>query len=139
MRVLAVDSGDKRIGFAVSTFGDISLPFTTREVKSQDEAVSVIIEVAKEAEAEMVLMGLPVNMDGTQGDRADKARKIGNQVAAKSGLPVDYWDERLSTVSAEKAMLEADLSRKKRKQRIDKMAAQIFLQAFLDSGGAKDA
>lgn len=136
MRVLAVDTGDRRIGFAVSTIGDISVPFATRDIQHPDHAVTAIIEVAKEAEAEMILIGLPLNMDGTSGEKAERCRLIGTQVAQKTALPVKYWDERLSTVSAERIMLEGDLSRKRRKQSIDKLSAQIFLQSFLDSGGA---
>ncbi len=136
MRVLAVDAGERRIGFAVSTIGDISVPFTTREIRNENESVKAILQVVEEAEAEMVLIGLPLNMDGTHGEMADKSRRIGAKIEEMSGLPVRYWDERLSTVSAEKIMLEGDLSRKKRKKRIDQMSAQIFLQAFLDSGGA---
>lgn len=136
MRVLAVDVGERRIGFAVSAFGDISVPFTTREIRSPAQAVPVIVAVAGEAEAELVLIGLPLNMDGTEGEMALKCRTVGAQVEAMAGLPVKYWDERLSTVSAEKLMIQGDLSRRKRKKNIDKMSAQIFLQAFLDSGGS---
>lgn len=139
MRVLAVDAGTRRIGFAVSTIGDIALPFTTREVTSSKQILPAIIEVTKEAEADVILIGLPLNMDGSHGEMADKCKVIGEKVAEQTGLPVKYWDERLSTVSAEKHMLEADMSRKKRKKSIDKLAAQIFLQTFLDSGGAAEA
>ena len=136
MRVLAVDTGARRVGFAVSTIGDISMPFTTKEIAHPDHAVRAIVEVAKEAEAEMILIGLPLNMDGTLGEMAEKCKVIGAKVADETGLPVKYWDERLSTVSAERIMLEGDLSRQRRKQSIDKLSAQIFLQSFLDSGGA---
>lgn len=139
MRVLAVDAGTRRIGFAVSTIGDISLPFTTREITSAKQVLPAIIEVSKEAEAEMILIGLPLNMDGSHGEMADKSKAIGASVAEQTGLPVKYWDERLSSVSAEKHMREADLSRQERKKSIDKLAAQIFLQSFLDSGGAEEA
>ncbi len=138
MRVLAVDAGTKRIGFAVSTIGDISLPFTTKHVSSPAEVVPAILEACEEAEAEMVVMGLPLNMDGTHGVMALKSEALGKAVAEQTGLPVKYWDERLSTVSAEKHMLEGDLSRSRRKQSIDKLSAQIFLQSFLDSGGATE-
>jgi putative Holliday junction resolvase len=134
---MAVDIGARRIGFAVSAFGGISVPFTTREVSAPSQAVPAIAAVAKEAEAELVLIGLPLNMDGTEGEMALNCRLIGMQVERIAGLPVRYWDERLSTVSAEKLMIEGDLSRKKRRKNIDKMSAQIFLQSFLDSGGGQ--
>ena len=139
MRILAVDTGSRRIGFAVNTFGDIAVPFATKEIKGIDKAVPAIIEAISEAEAEMVLIGLPINMDGTHGEMADKCRAIGDRVAEQSGLPVEYWDERLSTVEAERSLIEANVSRKKRKKSIDKLAAQVFLKDYLDSRGREPA
>ena len=127
MRILAVDLGTRRIGFAVSTFGGISVPFATRELKSPSDALAAVHEVAQEAEAEMVLLGLPLNMDGTEGEMAEKARSLGAALADKSGL-----------VTAERIMIEADVSRGKRRKSIDKMAAQIFLQDYLDSNAGQD-
>lgn len=137
MRILAVDTGRKRIGFAVSSLGDMSLPFKTVELSRPDDALSVILKVAEEAEAEMILIGLPLNMDGSSGEMAQKAEALAKKVELESGLPVRLWDERLSTSTAEKVMIQADLSRKKRKKLVDKLAAQVFLQTYLDTEGGE--
>lgn len=136
MRILAVDTGQKRIGFAVSSLGDMSLPLKTVELVRPDDALNAILQVAAESEAEMILIGLPLNMDGTAGEMARKAEELAKRVEAASGLPVRLWDERLSTSTAVKVMIEADLSRSKRKKLVDKLAAQVFLQSFLDSEGS---
>ena len=79
------------------------------------------------------MLGLPKNMDGTEGDRARITREFGDMLAEASGLPVFYQDERLTTVSAERMLIDADVRREKRKQVIDKVAATIILQSYLDS------
>lgn len=79
------------------------------------------------------MLGLPKNMDGTEGDRARITREFGDILAEASGLPVFYQDERLTTVSAERMLIDADVRREKRKQVIDKVAATIILQSYLDS------
>lgn len=137
MRILAVDTGQKRIGFAVSSLGDMSLPLKTVELVRPDDALSAILKVAEESEAEMILIGLPLNMDGSTGEMALKAEALAKRVESASGLPVRLWDERLSTSTANKVMIEADLSRAKRKKLVDKLAAQVFLQSFLDSEGGE--
>lgn len=133
MRILAADIGTRRIGFAVSTVVGIAVPFGTAELKHPDHAVKAIEDALHSAEAEKLLVGLPLNMDGTAGEMADKCMDIGRRVSESTGIPVEYWDERLSTVAAEKALIQSDMSRMKRRKVIDKMAARVFLQAFLDS------
>ena len=132
-RIVALDIGDVRIGIAVSD--------PTRTIASPVEVLTRvgwgpdarrIREICDRYETNRVLSGLPLNMDGTEGFQARKVRDFCAQLE-KTGLIVEFQDERLSTVAAEDAMLKADLSRSDRKERVDKVAAAIFLQEWLDT------
>ncbi len=139
MRVMACDYGSKTIGIAVSDpFG-----WTAQGVeiirRQEEEALTASIERIKELiaeyEVEKIVVGLPKNMNNTSGERVEKTLEFIEKLKKKISLPVVTWDERLSTVGAERVLLEADLSRAKRKKVIDKMAAAYFLQGYLDAGG----
>ena len=139
MRVMACDYGSKTIGIAVSDpFG-----WTAQGVeiirRQEEEALTASIERIKELIAEYgvekIVVGLPKNMNNTSGERVEKTLEFIEKLKKKISLPVVTWDERLSTVGAERVLLEADLSRAKRKKVIDKMAAAYFLQGYLDAGG----
>jgi putative pre-16S rRNA nuclease len=133
-RVMALDVGTKRIGVAVSD--EIGMLAQGRGYISRSSNKKAVEEVRMTAEKEQVrgiVVGFPVNMDGTIGERARDARKFAEQVAGATGVSVTLWDERLSTKEAERVMISADVSRKKRKEVIDKVAAQIILQGYLDS------
>ncbi len=132
---IGLDVGDVRIGVAVSDLmGLTANPRETYVRKKDDIAADIayFCEYAKKEDADAFVLGLPKNMDGTEGPRAEVTRQFGDMLAAASGLPVIYQDERLTTVSAERVLLEADMRREKRKQVIDKVAAAIILQAYLD-------
>jgi putative holliday junction resolvase len=129
----AIDLGDKTIGVAVSDHG---LAFAhPRQViirkKFSLDATALLALLAKE-NAGAVAMGLPVNMDGSEGPRAQASRAFVRNIARITGLPFLFWDERLSTVAAERALIEMDVSRKKRMTRIDSAAAAFILQGVLD-------
>ena len=129
----ALDLGDKTIGVAIS---DLGLSFANpRQViirrKFTTDAEALLAVLAKEA-AGAVVMGLPVNMDGSEGPRAQASRAFVRNIARMTDLPFAFWDERLSTVAAERALLEMDVSRKKRETRIDSAAAAFILQGVLD-------
>ena len=79
------------------------------------------------------VVGLPLNMDGSEGPMAQASREFGNALSKDAGIPVEYWDERLSTVAAERVLLEADVSRRKRREVVDRIAAAIILQGWLDA------
>lgn len=134
MRVLGLDLGTKTIGLALSdellltAQGHSTLARTS--LKKDLEALALL---CREHEVSQLVLGLPLNMDGSEGPRALATRKFGDAALATLGLPVAYWDERLTTVSAERVLLEADLSRDKRKRVIDQVAATIILQAWLDA------
>ena len=133
-RVIALDVGSKRIGVAVSD--EIGMLAQGRGYISRSSDKKAVEEVRMTAEKEQVrgvVVGFPINMDGTIGERARDARKFAEQVKDATGVLVTLWDERLSTKEAERVMISADVSRKKRKEVIDKVAAQIILQGYLDS------
>lgn len=135
-RKIALDVGDVRIGVAVSDLlGITANPRETYVRKKGDTNADIayFCEYAKREEADAFVLGLPKNMDGTEGDRAVVTRQFGDMLEDASGLPVLYQDERLTTVSAERMLIDADVRREKRKKVIDKVAATIILQSYLDS------
>ena len=126
--------GEKTIGVAVSDalgWTAQGLEVIRRTNKKND--LKRIGEIIHEYEVQGIVVGLPKNMDNTLGPRAQASLEFADELRAKFHLPVHLWDERLTTVTAERTLLEADLSRKKRKAVVDKMAAQIILQGFLNS------
>ena len=136
-RKIGLDVGDVRIGVAVSDpLGICANPRETY-VRSGDAAkdAEYFTEYAGREDADAFVLGLPKNMDGTEGPRAALTREFGALLGEKSGLPVFYTDERLTTVSAERLLIEADVRRDKRKKVIDKVAATIILQSYLDGRG----
>ena len=135
-RKIALDVGDVRIGVAVSDLlGITANPRETYVRKKGDTNADIayFCEYAKREETDAFVLGLPKNMDGTEGDRAVVTRQFGDMLQEASGLPVLYQDERLTTVSAERMLIDADVRREKRKKVIDKVAATIILQSYLDS------
>jgi len=138
MRKLGIDYGDVRLGFALSDpMGIIASPLEVYTRKGLDRDLQYIAALIKEKEVDAAVIGLPVNMDGTKGERAQKSLDFGGQLNRYCGVKVEYFDERLSTVSAERALLEGNMRREKRKEVIDKIAAQIILQNYLDSAKAR--
>jgi len=133
MRVLCLDIGDVRIGVAISDpLGISTNGIETHRSQGRTRDVVYFAEMAKTRGCERIVLGLPLNMDGTEGDRAALVRDFGAALAAASGLPVDYEDERLTTVEAEEMLIEAGLSREERKKVIDKVAAEIILRSYLN-------
>ena len=131
--VAGLDLGDKTIGIAVS---DRSLAFAhprpvIRRRKFSTDATELLAVLAKE-DVRAIAIGLPVNMDGTDGPRVQASRAFVRNMARLTELPFVFWDERLSTVAAERALIEMDVSRKKREGRIDSAAAAFILQGVLD-------
>lgn len=137
MRVLGLDLGDKRIGVALSDpmgWTAQGLDVITGGGGTKND-VRRIKEIAEKHEVEKVVVGLPLNMDGSAGPRAEKARDFAERLARVLGLPVELWDERLTTAEAERLLIEADMRRARRRQVIDKMAAVLILQNYLDAAG----
>ena len=139
-RKVALDVGDVRIGVAVSDMlGITANPRETyvRKGKTFEDDINYFVKYAKEEDADTFVIGLPMNMDGTEGPRAEVTREFGEALKEASGLQVIYVDERLTTVSAERMLIGADVRREKRKQVIDKVAATIILQSYLDGQSFK--
>ena len=131
--VLGLDYGDVRIGVAVSDpLMMIAQPLTIIRCTNEKRDLEAIRNVLTERNVELVVVGLPINMDGSEGPMAEKARAFAAKIEAL-GVQVKMWDERLSSKAAEAMLLEADLTRKKRKNARDKVAAAWFLQGYLDA------
>lgn len=138
-RILALDVGEKRIGVALSDeLGITAQGQPTIEVKSVIDAIEKIISLLGRYNVSRIIIGLPKNMDGTLGPKSDEINRFVEMLRTKTDLPVILWDERLTTRMAEQSMLEGDLSRAKRKLRIDMIAAQLILQSYLDSVKSRD-
>lgn len=133
MRIMGLDIGSHTIGVAISDeLGITAQGLKTLRRKSMDEDFKEIAGIIRQFEIEKIVVGLPKNMDGTLGRQAEIVLKWMKVLKDKIPVPVVTWDERLSTVGASKVLLEADLSRRKRKKVIDKVAAVLILQGYLD-------
>lgn len=134
MQALAgLDLGTKTIGVAVSdSFQSIATPLHTIKRKKFTQDAQQLLEIIKERNIGALILGLPLNMDGSEGPRVQSTRAFARNLAQLTPLPIFMWDERLSTVAAERALLEADTSRKRRSEVIDHVAAGYILQGALD-------
>jgi putative Holliday junction resolvase len=133
---MGLDIGDKTIGVSISD----ELGWTAQGIeviRRKEEALEAdfnrLNQLIAEYQVEKVIVGLPKNMNGTIGPRAKLCQEFAHILEERTGLPTQMWDERLSTVAAERVLIAADMRRKKRKQVIDKMAAIMILQGYLDS------
>ncbi|HZG83930.1 Holliday junction resolvase RuvX [Paenibacillus sp.] len=134
MRLMGIDYGDRQIGVAVSDELFLTAQGVTTLRNSGDERVlNDIAALAKEYGVAEVVVGLPKNMNGSIGPRGEIAQAFAASLAETLHLPVVLWDERLTTMSAQRTLIEADVSRKKRKAVIDKMAAALILQNYMDA------
>lgn len=134
MRALVgLDLGDKTIGVAVSDrMLSVATPLETIRRKKFGLDAAQLLEIIANREIAGIILGLPFNMDGSEGPRCQKTRAFARNLSRLTDLPIGFWDERLSTVAAERALLEADTSRKRRGEVIDHVAAGFILQGVLD-------
>ena len=134
-RVLAFDVGDKRIGVAVSdALGITAQPVETYHRKGGAEKdAEYLLQLARKYAPCILLFGLPRNMDGTYGEQAEKVKKFAQRIIDRWDGDYAFYDERLTTMAARRVLLDADVSREKRKQVIDKMAAVVILQGYMES------
>lgn len=131
--LMGLDLGEKTIGVAVSDrMRSVASPLETVRRKKFTLDSARLLEIIRDREIGGVLLGLPKNMDGTEGPRCQSTRAFARNLSRLTELPIGFWDERLSTVAAEKALLEADTTRKRRGQVIDHVAAGYILQGALD-------
>ena len=137
MRIMGLDYGSKTVGVAVSdalglTAQGIEIVRRKSENKLR-QTLARIEELAAEYQAEKIVLGLPKNMNNTIGERAEKTLEFREMLERRTGLPVVMWDERLTTVEAERTLMEASVRRENRKQYLDQLAAVFILQGYLDS------
>ena len=134
VRVLGVDLGSKRIGLAVSDIsGTVASPHSVlHRSKSRRHDHSEIARIAREEEVEEIVVGLPLNMDGSHGPAARSAAAEAGDIATVTGMVVHLQDERLTTVTAERALMEGNLGARERRNIVDKVAAAVLLQTWLD-------
>lgn len=133
-RILGIDYGTRRMGIAISdAMAMLATPVSVESVSSMDEAITVACRIARERGVERIVVGIPVNMNGTNGPMALEALQFMEKLRLASGLPVESTDERLSTSLVERMLVDADVSRGRRKEVRDKLAAQVILQGYLDA------
>ena len=133
MRILGLDIGSKTIGVAVSDpLGWTAQGVTTIKRDCYTKDVEAVMKVCKEYGVETIVAGMPKNMNGTIGPSGEMVKNLCEQIEKSCDGKIEFWDERLTTVAAHRAMLEADLSRAKRKKIVDKIAATYILQGYLD-------
>lgn len=139
MRAMGLDLGTKTIGLAVTDeLGITAQGLETHLRVGLRRDLEALAEKATDYAVGRFVIGLPLNMDGSEGPRAEATRKFGVALGEKTGLPVLYWDERLTTVAAQRALLEGDVSRRKRKEVVDQVAAVLILQGWLEAQRRED-
>ena len=132
-RVMALDYGDVRIGIALSDVTRFLASGHENYTRvSLEKDCEHIAEIIRNNNVKVVVLGLPLNMDGTKGDRVEKTYEFADKLKEFTDAKIEYLDERLTSISAEKILISADVSRKKRKQVLDKLSATIILQDYLD-------
>ena len=132
-RKMGIDYGDKRIGVALTdALCIISSPYEVFQNQSMQQSINHIDKLIKEFDVDEVALGLPLNMDGTEGERAKLHREFGEALANFSGVKVFYVDERLTSAEADELLIASGVRREKRKELIDKISAQIILQTYLN-------
>lgn len=133
-RILGIDYGSKRVGLAISDeLGIIAFPLSVIENISPRRVAEAICKIASERQAEALVLGLPVSMNGTKGPAVENVEKFAEALKKHVNIPIKFWDERLSTKIAERAMIEGGMTRAHRRECIDKATAQIILQSYLDA------
>lgn len=142
MRILGLDFGSKTVGVAVSD-GLLLTAQGVETIERKDEnklrkTCARIEELIAEYEITEIVLGLPKNMNNTEGERVEKTKAFGEMLERRTGLPVHYWDERLTTVAAEQILMESGVRRENRKAVIDKVAAGLILQGYLDCMKTKE-
>ena len=133
VKIIALDIGTVRIGVATSDIMEIiASAYESYRRKNTDEDVKHIAQLVSSLNAGLVVIGLPLKMDGTEGQSVEMAKNFGEELAKVVSVPICYQDERLSTVTAQKILIESGMRREKRKDKVDSLAATIILQTYLD-------
>lgn len=134
MRVLCLDLGSKRVGIAISDEkGWLARPLLTYQRIGPRKDIVNLAAIAHKEDVGLIVLGLPLSLNGDEGPEAVKARAVGEQLAAATHIPITFWDERLTTVEAHNTMEAMGIPLRKRKDKIDQVAAAVILQSYLDS------
>lgn len=133
-RIIGLDFGTKRIGIALSDLLMITAQGLESYTRTDNEKLDLqhIAQICADNDVKLIVAGMPKNMNGTLGPSAEMCKNLGDKLSRRTGIPIVYEDERLTSVYAERLLIEQDVSRKKRRQVIDKMAAVEILQTYLD-------
>lgn len=137
MRIMGLDVGEKRIGIALSDPMGWTAQGHSVLQRASNRDFAALKGLCSDNEVDLIVVGLPLNMNGSEGPKALEVREFARELGSYTELPIEFWDERLTTVTAEKILIQADVSRRKRKQVIDKMAATFILQSYMDSHAGK--
>lgn len=136
MRIMGLDYGSKTVGVAMSDelliTAQVLETITRKDENKLRKTYARIEEIAKEYQVEQIVLGYPKNMNNTLGERIKKTEEFKEALERRTGLPVILWDERLTTIAAEKSLMESDVRREHRKEYVDQVAASLILQGYLD-------
>ncbi len=134
MRVLGIDHGERRVGLALSDEdGSIAHPHATLPRRDPKALIAEIAELVREREVGLIVVGLPLSLDGREGTSARRARRFGELLAEAASVPVEMWDERLTTVAAQRALGDAGVKSAAQREMVDRVAAALLLQSYLDA------
>jgi putative Holliday junction resolvase len=133
MRVLGVDWGERRIGIAVSDETQtIASPHAVEKCRSDKERINAVVRHVEDLRVDRVVLGLPLSLSGEEGPTGRAVRRFSEMLTRKLDVPLVLWDERLTTGSAQRALIDAGIRRSRRKELVDKVAASVMLQSYLD-------
>ena len=136
MRILGLDIGSKRIGVAISDALDITAQGVAT-LENDKNIIEGLKDIVRKKDVKEIVVGLPLNMDGSCGPQAKDAISFADTLKKELNVSIKLWDERMSTMEVERIMIEADVSRRKRKKKVDKLAAQVILQSYLNAQKTK--
>jgi len=133
-RWLGIDYGEKRVGIAISDPMEVvSTPLETIDNTSRDRCVARIAELVRDREIGGIVVGLPLHMNGTEGERVHRTQAFVLSLKGSVSVPIEWWDERMTTAAVNRMLIQAGTRRERRKEVVDKLAAQQILQAFLEA------
>jgi len=133
-RTLGVDYGARRVGLAVSDeLGMMAMPLDILPVQSSKQVIRDLLRLCQEKQVAAIVVGLPLNMDGSRGPAVEAVDRFVQELRQQGRLPVEVWDERMSSRQVERMLIDSDVSRSRRKGLVDKLAAQVILQSYLDA------
>ncbi|MFH1968802.1 MAG: Holliday junction resolvase RuvX [Verrucomicrobiota bacterium] len=133
-RTLGVDYGERRVGLAISDeLGMMALPLDILPVQGPKQVIRDVLRICQEKQVAGIVVGMPLNMDGSRGPAVEAVERFAQELRRQTDKPVEVWDERMSSRQVERMLIDSDVSRSRRKGLVDKLAAQVILQSYLDA------